>query len=120
VDLEMSGVLWFADGRVATFDCGFASPQRQWLEITGTDGVIFVPKMWLPDTEAPFVVQRDGAEDEVVRVPGHDQIAMMLDDFSRAVLEGGEVRPAASEAVATLGVLDALARSAREGKAVEV
>ena len=35
VDVEMTGVLWFADGRMATFDCGFTQPFRQWLEIVG-------------------------------------------------------------------------------------
>ena len=38
-DVEMTGTLWFADGRIATFDCGFTHPLRQWLEITGTTGV---------------------------------------------------------------------------------
>ena len=120
VDLAMSGILWLADGRLATFDCGFTAPNRQWLEITGTEGVLRVPKMWVPEPEAPFVIERDDAEPEVVRVAGHDQIACMIDDFSGAVLRGEPVRPDPDEAVKTLRVLDALARSAREGRAVEV
>src|SRR5262249_15252105 len=103
-----------------TFDCGFASPMRQWLEITGTDGVIRVPRMWLPEAEASFAIEREGAEAEAVRTPGHDQIALMLDDFSRAVLRGEAVRPDPEEAVKTLRVLNALARSAEQGGAVEV
>jgi predicted dehydrogenase len=120
VDLEMSGLVWLADGRVGSFDCGFASPMRQWLEITGTDGVIRAPRMWLPEAEASFAIERDGAEAEVVRVPGYDQIARMLDDFSGAALGGEAVRPDAEEAVKTLRVLDALARSARQGRPVDV
>lgn len=53
-------------------------------------------------------------------MPGHDQIACMLDDFSRAVLEGVPVRPGPEEAVKTLRVLDALARSAAEGREIDV
>jgi predicted dehydrogenase len=119
VDVATSGLLWLADGRVGAFDCGFTSPLRQWLEITGTEGVIRVQDMWLPDASASFTIERD-EKPEVVSVPGHDQIVCMLDDFSRAVLHGDPVRPDASEAVRTLAVLDALARSAREGRPVDV
>ncbi len=120
VDLEMSGILWLADGRVGAFDCGFTTPQRQWLEIVGSEGVIRVPQMWVPDEQAAFTIEREGKAPEAVTVPGHDQIACMLDDFSRAVLEGVPVRPGPEEAVKTLRVLDALARSAAEGREIDV
>jgi predicted dehydrogenase len=120
VDVEMNALLWLADGRVGAFDCGFTAPLRQWLEIVGSEGVLTVPQMWLPDPQAGFTVQRDGREPEAHTVPGHDQIACMLDGFSGAVLRGEAVRPAAEEAVRSLRVLDALARSAREGREVPV
>jgi predicted dehydrogenase len=120
VDLEMSGVVWLADGRVGAFDTGFTMPLRSWLEVTGTEGVIRVPQMWLPDARAAFTIERDGQAPEVVETPGHDQIACMLDHFSRAVLEGRPVQPDPEEAVRTLRVLDALARSAREGIPIDV
>jgi predicted dehydrogenase len=53
-------------------------------------------------------------------VPDHDQIACMLDHFSRAVRDGLPVRPDPHEAVKSLRVLDALAKSARDGKEVVV
>jgi predicted dehydrogenase len=120
VDLAMSGVVWLADGRVGTFDCGFTTPMRQWLEITGTEGVIRVPQMWIPDARAAFAIERDGREPEVIETPGHDQIVCMLEDFSLAVLENRPVRPEPREAALTLCLLDALGRSAREGRAVDV
>src|SRR5262245_26379587 len=113
VDLEMSGLLWMADGRIASFDFRFASPYRSWLELSRTDAVLPVTGMWLPQPEAPFVMQRENAAPEVVTVPGYHQIALMTDDFSRAVLEGCEVRPAADEAGKPPRALDALAKSAR-------
>ena len=60
VDVEMTGTLWFADGRIASFDCGFTHPYRGWLEITGTTGTVFVHDMWLPAPQATFEVRRDG------------------------------------------------------------
>jgi predicted dehydrogenase len=44
----------------------------------------------------------------------------MLENFGRCVLEGKPVAPPPEQAVLTLRVLDALARSAREGRIVEV
>ena len=44
----------------------------------------------------------------------------MLEDFGRAVRGGEPVRPDPEEAVRTLRALDALGRSAREARAVEV
>jgi xylose dehydrogenase (NAD/NADP) len=120
VDVEMSGVLEFANGRMGTFDCGFNAPLRQWLEITGTSGVIRVHEMWVPNGVADFVIDRDGQKLETVVVAGPNQIVAMLEEFGRAVREGRDPVPGPDEAVKTLRVLDALARSAREGRAVEV
>lgn len=123
-DIEMSGVLWFADGRTASFDCGFTHPLRQWLEIVGTTGTVTVDEMWVPPTtEATFHVTRSSipvGTVEVHSLEGHDQIQHMLESFSGAILDGKPPLPSPEEAVKTLKVLDALAKSAREGKAIDV
>jgi len=120
VDVEMTGVVWLADGRVGAFDCGFTTPLRGWQEIVGSEGVVRVPDMWLPGPRAEYYVHRDGRPAEEVTTEGEDQIVHMLDDFSRAALAGGPVRPEPEEAAKTLRVLDALARSAREGRETAV
>ncbi len=120
VDVEISGLLYFADGRMATFDCGFTLPLRGWLEITGSEGVVRISDMWVPTDPATFEVHRDGHPTEVVSIANEDQIAHMIDDFNDAILHGKPVYPAPDEAVKTLRVLDALAASARSGKVVEV
>lgn len=118
IDVAMSGILEFPGGRVGQFDCGFTLPLRQWLEITGTDGVIRIPEMWVPTAADDFVICRDGRAPERVVVNGRDQIACMIDDFGGAVLHGEEPHPSPEEAVKSLRVLDALAVSARTGNAV--
>jgi predicted dehydrogenase len=120
VDVDVSGTVWLEDGRVGAFDCGFTLPLRGWLEITGTDGIIRVPEMWLPGPRAEFTVEPLGKMPQEITAAGADQIACMLDDFSRAVLDRTPVHPDPEEAFRTLRVLDALARSAREGRVVEV
>jgi xylose dehydrogenase (NAD/NADP) len=120
VDLEMSGILWFADGRTGTFDCGFVTPMRQWLEITGSEGVLRVPDLWVPPlAKAAFTIERDASEVEMVVVEGEDQIANMIDDFSLAVQGAGPVRPDPGEAAKTLRVLDALALAAQEERWID-
>jgi predicted dehydrogenase len=49
-----------------------------------------------------------------------DQIVHMIENFGKAVLQKRPVQPPAEEAVRTLRVLDALARSAREQRVVAV
>ncbi len=124
VDVALAGVLTFADGRTATFDCGFTKPLRTWVEIVGTAGVVRIPNLWIPDARAAYEVHRQSGQFdqavEVVETPGEDQMVHMLDDFARHLSDKVEAYPNPDEAVKTLKVLDALARSAREGKEVEV
>jgi len=124
VDVAMSGVLTFADGRTATFDCGFTHPLRTQVEIVGTTGTIRIPNQWIPDDAAAFEIHRQdgdfGIKVETVTTPGHDQIVCMIDDFAAAVHGGKECEPNPSEAILTAKVLDALAKSARSGAEVAV
>jgi predicted dehydrogenase len=120
VDLSMKGILFFADGRTAMFDCGFTLPLRQWFEIVGTDGVIYLPDMWLPDPRGKIYIQHGEQAIEDFDVGGRDQIACMIEEFGRAIQEQRDPKPSADEAVKTLKVLDALAKSARDGQAVDV
>ena len=89
VDVAMSGVLTFADGRTANFDCGFTHPLRTWVEIVGTEAVVRVPNLWIPDDRATFEVHRQAAlfdqGIDVIETPGENQMVHMLDDFAAAV-----------------------------------
>lgn len=124
VDVAMSGVWTFADGRTANFDCGFTHPLRTWVEIVGSEAVVRVPNMWIPDERAVFQVLRQdgdfGTAVEEVETPGENQMVHMLDDFAAAVRERREPYPNPDEAVKSLRVMDALRRSAAEGREVSV
>jgi predicted dehydrogenase len=119
-DVELSGVLWFADGRTATFDTGFVHPFRQWFEIVGTEGTLTVPDMWLPRAATYDVRLSESAVTETHVVPGHDQVSCMVENFSRHIRGEPAPVPPIDEAIKTLRVLDALGRSAHEGRVVEV
>lgn len=120
VDVEVQGLLWFADGRTAAFDCGFTLPVRSWVEVVGSEGVLRVPKMWVPGPRATFTIEREDRPAEETVIEGEDQVQHMIENFGRAVLEKKPVGPDPEEAVRSLRVLDALARSARENRVMEV
>lgn len=120
VDVEMTGQVTFADGRMASFDCGFTLPLRGWLEITGTKGTIRIPEMWLPKPKATFEVELNEQPAISHTIEGEDQMVHMLDDFAHAVWENREPKPSPSEAIKTLRVLDALTRSVQEGREVDI
>jgi predicted dehydrogenase len=124
VDVAMAGVLTFADGRTATFDCGFTHPLRTQVEIVGTTGVVRVPNMWIPDDRALYRVFRQsgdfGHAVETVETPGENQTVHMLDDFATAVRERRECDPDPAEAGKTGRVMDALLKSAKAGLEVNV
>ncbi len=119
-DVEMSALLWFADGRMASFDCGFTSPFRGWLEIVGETGTVEIPEMWLPSDPATYTILRQGDAPEDVAIGGYDQMVCMLDDFAQAVWENRDPVPAPEEAIKTLAVIDALTQSAQQHEVVEV
>ncbi|VTS07880.1 Gfo/Idh/MocA family protein [Tuwongella immobilis] len=116
VDVSLSAMLWFADGRTAFLDTGFVSPLRGWLEIVGESGTIHIPDLWLPSADAAFTLTSDEQPAQTITVPGHDQIVCMLDDFAAAVHEQREAWPNPDEAVKSLKVLNAIDRSARSGQ----
>lgn len=120
VDVAMSATLWFADGRIANFDCGFVHPFRQWHEVVCEKGTLTVPDMWLPRKASYFVQQDENPSVEEHVVFGHDQIQCMLEDFGRYVLEDKPVWPAPEEAIKSAKVMDALLTSAKEKRCVKV
>lgn len=124
VDVEMSGVMTFADGRTASFDCGFTHPLRTWVEIVGTSGVVRIPNQWIPDEHANFEVVKQskdfGHQVETISTPNENQMVHMLDDFAQSVLEKRDPIPNPSEAIKLGYLMDALALSAREGREVSV
>lgn len=120
VDIDMSGILEFEGDRVASFDCSFQMPYRCWIEIIGTKGSLYVPRIWQPKPSADWYFTIEGQEQQKRVIEGENHIVHMIQNFSRAVLNGEPLQPDPSEAVKSLRVMDALAQSAREGKPIAV
>lgn len=119
VDAEMVGLLRFADGAMAHFDCALTQERCEAYEVQGEDGYLRVPSAFLPGTADAVIeeVRGRGARTDHV-VPGADEYRLMVEHFADCVLTGSSLRYPPSEAALNMRVIDALYRSARAGGAV--
>lgn len=117
VDLAFAGALAFADDVVATFDCSFAVPRRQVLEVVGEEGVVRVGAPWRVDFGGDVVLERDGTT-ERVDVPAGDAYRFQLDSLAGAVLGEEQQLLGLDDALGQARAVDALYRSAEEGRAI--
>lgn len=110
VDVTFAGALSFGDA-LATFGCTFEGARAQGLRVVGTGGVA--------EVAVPFSSKgRDLAttvNGEVRRWPACDPYAAMVAHFAAAVAGREPLRHGTAEAMRQALVLDALARSARDG-----
>ena len=109
VDASFSGWLDFGDGFTATIECSFDAPERQFLEIVGTEASVVLDRAYTPgpaDT-AMTLRHRDGRAETIVTA-GADPYREMIEHF-HAVVRSGEVprRPCAAS-ITLLAVLERL------------
>jgi predicted dehydrogenase len=139
VPFEMSGEMLFPGGVSASFYCSFQTANEQWATVSGTRGLLHVPDFVLPffGDEARFEVTRSvfevaGCDFDMQRrtrsvvVPEYSnrhptaQEVNLFRTFS-ALVTSGRLDPRWGEmALKTQIVVDACARSAREGRTVEI
>lgn len=114
VDASFSGWLGFGDGFAATLECSFEAPERQRLELVGTQARVVVDRAFTPgpDDDTLVLHHRDGT-DEVLPTGGGDPYLGMVEHFAEVVRGvAPSVRPPA-DSVALAGLLDDLATAAR-------
>ena len=117
VDVAFSGMLRFPGEVVAQFDASFVAPVRQSLEAVGEDGTLLVEAPWRQDWGGDVLLRRgEGIE----RVPSErvDAYRLELDNMSAAIR--GRVEPllGREDALAQARTIEALYRSADEGRAI--
>jgi predicted dehydrogenase len=117
VDLAFHGTLLFEDDVVAQIDSSFTLPRFQRLEALGEDGSLLVESPWRPDWGGALLLSR-GQETTRIEVPAADMFQLELENFAAAI--GGDAPPllGRADALGQARALDALYRSAAEGRAV--
>jgi predicted dehydrogenase len=111
-DVVTSALLEFGD-RQASFTCSTWIEPDQRVHLVGTEGRLSVeiPFNIPPDRPTRLFLTAGGdppvdPNTEVIEVPAADQYGVQVDEFSRAVLEGGEVPIPPEDAVANMRVIE--------------
>ena len=113
VDASFSGWLDWGNGFTATIECSFEAPERQVLEIVGTDAALSVDRAHTPGPEDVAITlrTRDGRVEQMV-LGGADPYRVMLEHFEAVVRGGVDPRRPCADSIALLTVLDRLREAA--------
>jgi len=116
VDASLSGWLDFDGGFSAAIECSFEAPERQLLEIVGTEAAVIVDRAHTPGPQdVAFTLRhRDGRVEQVV-AGGDDPYRAMIEHFADVVRGATWPRRTAREAVDVLAALDRLREASRAG-----
>jgi D-xylose 1-dehydrogenase (NADP+, D-xylono-1,5-lactone-forming) len=118
VDTIFAGTLEFPGEVFAQFDCGFRLPNRDELEVVGTEGSLFLDDPW--HCRRPVIeVRRDGEVDEIALEPV-DSYLLELENLADAIRGDAEPLLDRAESVAQARGIDALYRSATTGEPVSL
>jgi len=115
IDRTFIGQLRFPGGLLAQFDCGFAAPDRQRIEIVGSDATLELANPFLPapDGPPPSMTMWRGREAIPIEVASLDQYGAEVEDLTAAVLDGTPPRIPLSFSRGTIATLVDLDRAAR-------
>ncbi len=113
VDASFSGWLDWGDGFTATIECSFDAPERQLLEMIGTEAAVSVDRAHTPGPEDVAITlhSRDGRVEQIV-VAGTDPYRAMIDHFQAVVRGVAKPSRSCSDSVTLLTVLDRLREAA--------
>lgn len=115
VDRTFMGQLRFPSGMLAQFDSGFAAPDRERIEIVGSDAtlVLDAPFLTEPDGPPPSVILWRGSAATSIEVPVVDQYLLEAEDLMSAILDGSPPHLTLASSRGNVATLVALDRAAR-------
>jgi predicted dehydrogenase len=117
VDVAMVATLRFPDDVLGAIDCGLSYAARDELEAIGDEGSLFLDDPW-HGREPVIEVRVPGRETERVEVARENSYALELADFEAAVRGEREPLLGRDDALGQARAIEALYRSAEEGRAV--
>ena len=119
VDARFAGMLRFPGDVLAVFDCGFDLPERDELEAIGSEGSLFLDDPW-HSVEPRIELRRADGTLEMVEIERANPYGLEFEDVSAAVRGEREPRLGRADATGQGRALEALLRSAAEGRPVAV
>ena len=122
VDRNFSAILCYDDERMATFDSGFDVGMRKWVEVAGTKASLVCDDFTKPwDESRPrFWIHDVSGKNTEHTTKAPIQEVCMIEDLCGVIRTGSLENRWPQEAINTQRVCDALDRSARSDRWVEV
>jgi D-xylose 1-dehydrogenase (NADP+, D-xylono-1,5-lactone-forming) len=118
-DWVFAGTLRFPGDVLAQFDCGTALPNRDELEVIGSEGSLFLDDPW--HAHRPVIeLRRHGAETERIELVPEDSYRLELENVSDAIRGQAELLLGRDDAVAQARALEALHDSSQTGRPVSL
>ena len=118
VDVLFAGTMRFPGDVVAQFDCGFVLPDRDELEVVGSEGLLFLDDPWHARTPVIEVRREDGVEE--VALEPQDSYRLELENLGDAIAGSAEPLLGRADAVGQARAIAALYRSAETGAPVSL
>lgn len=122
VEARCEVIARFASGMTANFTSGYDVHRSTFLRLEGTDGMAEMdPAFGYHGSKLRFVTLMDGTDTEIQ--PGirdKDQFALEMDHFAECVLENKQPHTPGEEGLHDQRLIEAIYKSAAEGRAVKV
>ncbi len=112
IDLFFAGQLTFPGSIITQVDCSFASPYRQYFEITGETGRIKIPEPFKPGKHSSIHIENEAGSREIP-VKGMDLYQGELEDMENAILNAAPNRISLEESLGNVRTIELLYASAR-------
>lgn len=116
VDELFAGMLRFEDDVLAQIDCGLVLPNRDELEAIGEEGSLFLDDPWHART--PVIEHRTGDGVERIEIEPEDSYRLELENLADAIRGQADPLLGRDDALGQARTIEALYRSAEEGRPV--
>ena len=94
-------------------ECSFDAPERQFLEIVGTEAAVLVDRAYTPGpADATFTLLHRSGRREEITAGGANPYLLMLDHFHGVVRGETALRRSCADSIALLSVLERLREAA--------
>jgi len=113
VDVLFAATMRFPGAVLAQFECGFVLPDRDELDVIGSEGSLFLDDPWHARTPV-LELRRDGGVEEIVLQPV-DSYRLELENLGDAIAGRAQPLLGREDAVGQARTIDALYRSAAAG-----
>jgi xylose dehydrogenase (NAD/NADP) len=119
VDMAFHGTLRFRGDVVAQFDCSFTQPEYERLDIVGDHGWLLVDSPWRAEGEGELLIRH---VDHLKRidVPAADAYRLQLENLAAVAAHETPPLIGREETIGQARAIEALYRSASEGRSVDL